>query len=80
MHCMTSESPFVVCCVLWFLIIFAVVNLPCKAMIYLIDMIKPLNINTLAPPPVGTAVYSEAMQCATVWHTSCPAVAHFYDL
>ena len=41
-------------------------------------MINQLNINALVPPPpIGTAVYSEAMQCATVRHTSCPAVAHF---
>ena len=41
-------------------------------------MINQLNINALVPPPpVGTAVYSEAMQCATVRHTSCLAVAHF---
>ena len=69
MHCKTSKSPFVVCCGLCFLIILAAVNLPCKAMIYLIDMAKPLNINELAPP-IGTTVYSGAMQCATVRHPS----------
>lgn len=42
-------------------------------------MINRINISALELPlPVGTAVYSEAMQCATVRHTSCPAVAHFY--
>ena len=48
---MTSESPLWCVAVYGFLIIFAAVNLPCKAMIYLIDMTKPLNINALVPPP-----------------------------
>ena len=41
-------------------------------------MINKININALVPSPCGATVYSEAMQCATVRHTSCPTVAHFY--